>query len=530
MQASSHLLILMSNGKIVALSLCAFCLLVYLAWFVWPVVAFIAFVPFLLIISMKARPVKRVLYLGALFFLWNLVATYWLFQINFIKGSLVILVNTFLMLGALSIGLWFKSLLPAGKWGGYGLLLITWLSFEHLHYTWNLSWPWLTIGNVFSRWPALVQWYAVTGTLGGTAWVLIINYLSFQLLFRKKDLASPQALFPYRLVLVITVPIALSLYVYLQPSHNTSTTYRTGIVHTNYHDKSVVTQMDKITELKQQLSSGLDSSVNMVVIPELFLDEIFSKSFYTSPLYTTLKSLTVQHPGLKIVTGATLIEETLDGNILYSAFSQNVRVKKYNASILVDSSYHIPVKEKKILIPFEERMPPQLSFIPFDSENYSFDENNDDSFLLDSTSGFLNLICYEAVNSLFVAKQIKCTDRFIVMLASEAFFRGVPAGREQYVNICRLRAIETGKYLIKASNEGISAVIDDKGNLVRRCSSIAYKLILADVPGNSRYTFFSRCGDLIGEGAILLLLAFVLLALFSRLKRNGRPVLLRGSL
>jgi len=136
---------------------------------------------------------------------------------------------------------------------------------------------------------------------------------------------------------------------------------------------------------------------------------------------------------------------------------------------------------------------------------------------MDSTSGFLNLICYEAINSIFVAKQIKPTDRFIVMLASEAFFMGVPAGKEQYLNICRLRAIETGKYLIKASNDGISALIDDKGNVVRRCSSIAYQLIVSDVPGNSRYTFFSRCGDLIGECAILIMLILVLLALFRRL-------------
>jgi len=40
--------------------------------------------------------------------------------------------------------------------------------------------------------------------------------------------------------------------------------------------------MDKIREVKQQISSQLDSSVNIVVIPELFLDEIYSKSFHTS--------------------------------------------------------------------------------------------------------------------------------------------------------------------------------------------------------------------------------------------------------
>jgi len=74
---------------------------------------------------LKARPVRKALYMCALFFSWNLAATYWLFQIYFFKGALIIVVNTLLMLGALSIGLRLKSLLQAGKGGGYGILLIT---------------------------------------------------------------------------------------------------------------------------------------------------------------------------------------------------------------------------------------------------------------------------------------------------------------------------------------------------------------------------------------------------------------------
>ena len=37
---------------------------------------------------------------------------------------------------------------------------------------WDISWPWLTLGNVFATHPEWVQWYEYTGTLGGSLWVL----------------------------------------------------------------------------------------------------------------------------------------------------------------------------------------------------------------------------------------------------------------------------------------------------------------------------------------------------------------------
>ncbi|MBK8442941.1 MAG: hypothetical protein IPL35_05810 [Sphingobacteriales bacterium] len=51
------------------------------------------------------------------------------------------------------------------------------LLFEYLHLNWELSWPWLTLGNVFAYYPALVQWYEYTGVAGGTLWVLLLNIL-----------------------------------------------------------------------------------------------------------------------------------------------------------------------------------------------------------------------------------------------------------------------------------------------------------------------------------------------------------------
>ncbi len=69
---------------------------------------------------------------------------------------------------------------------GYTPLFSLWLSFEYFHLQdWGLSWPWLTIGNVFAAHPDWVQWYEYTGTSGGGLWILVVNILLFQLLWHK---------------------------------------------------------------------------------------------------------------------------------------------------------------------------------------------------------------------------------------------------------------------------------------------------------------------------------------------------------
>jgi len=64
---------------------------------------------------------------------------------------------------------------------GYCSLIIFWLTFEYIHHNWELSWPWLTLGNVFATHPAWVQWYEYTGTTGGSLWVLLSNVIVYSL-------------------------------------------------------------------------------------------------------------------------------------------------------------------------------------------------------------------------------------------------------------------------------------------------------------------------------------------------------------
>jgi len=74
---------------------------------------------------------------------------------------------------------------------------------------WELTWTWLTLGNALAEYPSWAQWYSFTGVFGGTFWILLINYIVFQLLVKHKiwGLNLKRMLIP---AAVIVVPILIS--------------------------------------------------------------------------------------------------------------------------------------------------------------------------------------------------------------------------------------------------------------------------------------------------------------------------------
>src|SRR3989344_3696922 len=97
------------------------------------------------------------------------------------------------------------------------ILISVWISFEFLHFNWELSWPWLTLGNVFADVPALVQWYSWTGVFGGTLWVLMINLMLYRLI-RKIYIDREQrgSLRPFliQIAAFLLIPVLISLVLY----------------------------------------------------------------------------------------------------------------------------------------------------------------------------------------------------------------------------------------------------------------------------------------------------------------------------
>ena len=130
--------------------------------FSWPsigmfLLVFFAFIP-LLILEKESENGKQVFgYSFFTFFLFNVITTYWVYHATFFGAIAAFLVNSTLM--SIVFLLFHKIKKATSNRLGYLSFIVLWISMEYLHLNWDLSWPWLTLGNVFADWPLFVQWY-----------------------------------------------------------------------------------------------------------------------------------------------------------------------------------------------------------------------------------------------------------------------------------------------------------------------------------------------------------------------------------
>ncbi|HEX8356572.1 MAG TPA: apolipoprotein N-acyltransferase, partial [Segetibacter sp.] len=143
-------------------SLLLSCISGLLLVFAWPVSAFtplifIAWVPLLYMAEQEDNRIKFFLFALLSMFIWNAGTTWWIWNSTAPGAIGAIVANSFLM----SIPLWgfhiFKT--KYGSRAGHLSLIVFWLTFEYIHLNWQLSWPWLTLGNVFATHTNWIQWY-----------------------------------------------------------------------------------------------------------------------------------------------------------------------------------------------------------------------------------------------------------------------------------------------------------------------------------------------------------------------------------
>ena len=115
------------------------------------------------------------------FLVWNALTTWWVWNSTPAGSIAMMLLNSTFMATTFWLYHFTRKKIFNNK-KGYFLLILFFLAFENLHLNWQLNWPWLNIGNVFSHNHTWVQWYEFTGIAGGTVWVLASNLLFYNVI------------------------------------------------------------------------------------------------------------------------------------------------------------------------------------------------------------------------------------------------------------------------------------------------------------------------------------------------------------
>jgi apolipoprotein N-acyltransferase len=159
--------------------------------------------------------------------------------------------------------------------------------------------------------------------------------------------------------------------------------------------------------------------------------------------------------------------------------------------------------DKMNLVPFGEYVPPFFGWVHRISGEISDFVPGNRTVVFPMSGHRLGVfICYESVFPEEVRQFVKGGANLLVNISNDGYF-GHSAAREQHLEIARMRAVENNRWLIRSTNDGITAAIDPTGHIEERLppyQELAEHMHFAFRSGTTSYT---RHGDWFAWGCLI---------------------------
>ena len=127
------------------------------------------------------------------------------------------------------------------------------------------------------------------------------------------------------------------------------------------------------------------------------------------------------------------------------------------------------------------------------------------------------VICWESIFGEFVTGYVNEGATFLAVISNDAWWGETP-GHKQLISYTRLRAIENRRDIVRSANTGISAIIDARGEIIKKTRYDTKTLLTGNISSRSKLTFYTRYGDIIARWSILIAIIYFLLAISGRLR------------
>lgn len=520
-----------------------------LLWIAWPptpytsLLLFVGLVPMLIAMENIIRsPVKKkgqfifaTTFIG--FFIWNSLSIYWVYNSLKTIGPLIAIPITLIpyalgpLLMAAACWLYFRMRLVTGRHWALPALVCFWIGYEYLHQTWDLKFPWMTLGNGFAVSHQWIQWYAYTGVYGGTIWIWAVNILLFLLYVSLRE-AQPQT---YRskllgaLAAVLVIPLGVSLFQYYsyRELENPSNVV---VVQPNIdpYTKFNLPAYQEIQTLTQLSDSLAQPNTEYFIWPETAIaQDINEDHLGTTPEYAQVKQFLTKYRNGNVITGISTYKFYNDARTLTAQLmpQSNQYVDMFNTAVHIENTDNLQFYHKSKLVPGAEALPfgsslsflkPVFAHLGGSSGGYG-SQNEAGVFYTESGIGADPVICYETIWGDWVAQSVRKGAQFIAIITNDGWWENT-SGKDQHLDYAKLRAIENRRWVCRSANTGISAFINQRGDVVQQTGWWVKTAIKQDINLNSELTFYTRHGDYLPKAACLLALLGVVFIIFRRFK------------
>jgi apolipoprotein N-acyltransferase len=196
--------------------------------------------------------------------------------------------------------------------------------------------------------------------------------------------------------------------------------------------------------------------------------------------------------------------------------------KYYNSAFLVRADGTTAGAYRKIhLVPFGEYVPLRtlLFFAARLVQAIPGDFSPGDSAVLLPVNGHSvsTSICYEIVYPALVRSFVAGGSELLTTITNDAWF-GRTSAPYQHVAQASMRAIENGRYLVRAANTGISGVVDPYGRVVAQSRIFEPAVVVSEARFLQTSTFYARHGDVFAYSSVIAAVMMLVFAPGSRRK------------
>ncbi|SDJ86233.1 apolipoprotein N-acyltransferase [Microbulbifer yueqingensis] len=247
-----------------------------------------------------------------------------------------------------------------------------------------------------------------------------------------------------------------------------------------------------------------ESGADVIIWPEAALPLLYGQA----PNLMSALQRNAEETGIDLITG-----------ILYDRNDNGLRVV-HNSAAVFGTSPH--VYHKRHLVPFGEYVPLEewiRGTIEFFDLPTSFIRSGPDEQQPLNAGGvtWAPLICYEIVYPTLVAQSAR-TAGVLLTISNDAWF-GDSIGPLQHMQMAQMRSLETGRYLVRGTNTGVTAIVNPQGEITDRLPQFQRANMIGQVTAMAGTTPFMALGIF-----AVMALAVVMLAGAIMLQRQRLPL------
>jgi apolipoprotein N-acyltransferase len=498
------------------------------------ILSFISVIPFFIVIE-KSNKWKTTFFAGLMYgVLIGAGLSYWLYPaLHYQYGiSGVFSILFVLFFGYLPFGLLFAFFAVAYKYLYRNSLIFyicivpsLWIVIEYLRELVPIMVPWGAIGYSVVNLKYFVQISDIIGVYGVSFLIVLINstltyvFLSINIdentrVNRQKQIMGDinitfikKNIIPILLlVIIITFPqiygyFSIRKWERIDNAISEDAIYRVSIIQGNFGNTQ---------RWRSEASLGrLDTYISLSFIEEAHKAErgnriiIWPETVLNEPTMVSREHFA----RLMIISGRDAL--LISGGTRRSYFRG-----MYNTAYFISGKGNVKWYDKNILLPFSEAHP-----IGLDLLGKFYEAPNE--FLVGKTFPMIRTdfgkigvsICFETIYPWFIRTSVHKGSEFLVNISNDSWF-GNSSEPYQHLGISVFRAIENRRYMLRASNSGISAIISPTGQIFSRTELFERTGIDGHVKKLRIESFYTQHGDWILYAAIIFLVVRVVAPLF----------------